>query len=60
MAVCINFAATVESTPPETAPMTWPVGPTRARMRVISWPENSLMVQDWRQAQMMVAKLVRI
>jgi len=40
--------------------MTWPVAPMRARIRVISWPEKEVMVQDWRQWQMVVAKLVRM
>jgi len=40
--------------------MTWPVGPMRARIRVISWPEKEVMVQDWQQWQMVVAKLVRM
>lgn len=41
MASCINFAATVLSTPPLTAPMTRPLGPQISRMRAISFPMNS-------------------
>ena len=41
IASCINFAATVLSTPPLTAPMTRPFGPHISRIRLISLPINS-------------------
>lgn len=41
MASCMSLAATDESTPPETAPNTRPLGPTNARIRVISLSMNA-------------------
>ena len=41
IASCINFAATVLSTPPLTAPITRPVEPHSSRIRAISFPINS-------------------
>jgi hypothetical protein len=46
MASCMSFAATVESTPPLTAPRTCPLSPTKARILAISLSTNLAMVQS--------------
>jgi len=40
MASCMSLAATVESTPPETAPMTCPFSPQISLIRAISFGMN--------------------
>mmetsp|Transcript_46688 Transcript_46688/g.130221 ORF Transcript_46688/g.130221 Transcript_46688/m.130221 type:complete len:229 (+) Transcript_46688:919-1605(+) len=60
IARCMRTAATVESTPPDTAPMTWPSGPTVSRTAVMKRSARSFMFQSCGALQIPTTKFLRM